>query len=159
MNSVTHQLRGSGQLVLRLVVGATFLLHGVDKLADPAGTERFFASLGIPAPGMMGPFVSVTETVGGALLIAGVATSLVGVALAVDMLVAVLTAHIGRGFFVSDGGPELALLLGGSSLALALMGGGRYSLDEAFDLPSRLGRALSASTRRSLPIHDPQEAS
>jgi putative oxidoreductase len=176
MNSVTHQLQprsagvrrlanavvrlpslaGSGQLVLRLVVGATFLAHGVDKLADPAGTEQFFVSLGIPAAGMMGPFVSVTETVGGALLIAGLATPLVGLALAGDMLVAVLTAHIGHGFFASDGGPELPLLLGGASLALALMGAGRFSLDEAVDLPRRLRRALGASTRSQL-IHDPKE--
>ncbi len=120
---------GAGLLVLRAVVGVTFLAHGLDKLLDPSGAERFFASLGIPAPGLMAPLVAVTETVGVVLLIAGLLTPLVGAALAIDMLVALLTAHIGNGFFVADGGIELTLLLGGASLGLALAGAGRFSLD------------------------------
>jgi putative oxidoreductase len=51
------------------------------------------------------------KRVGGLLLIAGLATSLVGAALAGDILVAILTAHIDNGFFAADGGFELALLL------------------------------------------------
>lgn len=133
----------AGLLVLRLVVGVTFLLHGLDKLGDLAGTERFFASLDIPAPGLMAPFVALTETVGGLLLIAGLATPLVGVALAVDMLVALVTAHIDEGFFVRDGGIELVLLLGSTTLALALTGPGRLSADAALDLPGHLRAAVT----------------
>jgi putative oxidoreductase len=55
----------------------------------------------------MAPFVAVTETGGGVLLLAGVATPLVGAALAIDMLVAFLTAKIGHGFFAREGGAEL----------------------------------------------------
>jgi uncharacterized membrane protein YphA (DoxX/SURF4 family) len=84
----------AGLLVLRLVVGVTFLVHGLDKLGDLSGTEQFFASLNIPAADLMAPFVALTETAGGLLLIAGLATPLVGAALAVDMLVALVTAHI-----------------------------------------------------------------
>lgn len=124
-----------GLLVLRLVVGVTFLLHGVDKLGDLSDTEAFFASLGIPAAGVMAPFVGVTETLGGLLLIAGFATPVAGVALAGDMAVAGVTAHIDHGFFAADGGVELVLLLGGASLALALTGAGRFSADAALDLP------------------------
>jgi putative oxidoreductase len=119
----------TGLLILRGIVGVTFLLHGLDKLDDLPGTERFFASLGIPAPQLMAPMVAAVETAGGLLLIAGFVTPLVGLALAGDMLVAFLTAHVGHGFFVSDGGGELVLLLGGASLALALTGAGRYSVD------------------------------
>ena len=121
----------AGLLVLRLVVGATFLLHGIDKLGDMSGTEQFFASLDIPAPGLMAPFVAVTETAGGMLLIAGAFTPLVGLALAADMLVAAVTAHLGHGFFVDDGGFELELLLGGASLTFVLAGAGRFSVDRA----------------------------
>ena len=49
----------AGLLVLRLVVGVTFLMHGLDKLGDLAGTEELFASLEIPAPGPMAPFVAL----------------------------------------------------------------------------------------------------
>ncbi len=121
----------SALLVLRTVVGITFLLHGLDKLADLDGTERFFASVGIPAPAVMAPFVAVTETVGGLLLIFGLLTMLAAAALAIDMLVAYLTVRLGHGFFAADGGFELELLLGGACVALVLAGAGRVSLDEA----------------------------
>jgi putative oxidoreductase len=124
----------AGLLVLRAIVGVTFLLHGLDKLGDPSGTEQFFASLEIPAPALAGPFVAVTETAGGLLLLAGLATPLAGLALAGDMLVAFLTAHLGNGFFVANGGGELVLLLAGASLALVLTGAGRLSLDAALGM-------------------------
>jgi putative oxidoreductase len=135
-------LPSAGVLVLRIVVGVTFVAHGLDKLADLSSAEQFFASLDIPAPGLTAPFVAVTETVGGVLLIAGLATPLVGAALAIDMFVALLTAHIGHGFFVSDGGIELALLLGGASLGIALAGAGRFSLDASLDLPQRFSQRV-----------------
>jgi putative oxidoreductase len=135
----------AGMLVLRVVVGVTFVAHGLDKLGDLSGTEQFFASLDIPAPALAAPFVAVTETVGGVLLIAGLATPLVGAALAIDMLVALLTAHLGRGFFVSDGGIELVLLLGGASLGIGLAGAGRFSLDASLDLPRRFSQRVRVS--------------
>jgi putative oxidoreductase len=100
--------------------------------------EQLRADLGV------GVAVAVTETVGGALLIVGLATPLVGAALASDMLVALLTAHLGHGFFASDGGFELELLLGTASLGIGLAGAGRFSLDASLDLPQRLLRRLSA---------------
>ena len=127
----------AGVLVLRVVVGVTFVVHGLDKLGDLSGAEQFFASLDIPAPGLTAPFVGVTETVGGVLLIAGLATPLVGAALAIDMLVALLTAHLGEGFFATDGGIELALLLGSACVGIGLAGAGRFSLDASLDLPQR----------------------
>jgi putative oxidoreductase len=133
-------------LVLRVVVGVTFLLHGLDKLGDLAGTEQLFVSLGIPVPALMAPLVAVTEAVGGVLLIAGLATPLVGAALATDMLVALLTTHLGQGFFVRDGGMELTLLLGGASLGIGLVGAGRFSLDDLLDLPERFLRRLGAAS-------------
>ena len=135
--------RNAGLLLLRLVVGVTFLVHGIDKLGDMSGTEQFFASLDIPAPGLMAPLVAVTETVGGALLIVGLATPLVGSALAGDMLVAFLTAHVGQGFFADEGGFELVLLLGGASLGIAFAGAGCYSLDVALGVTRRLRQRFS----------------
>jgi len=139
-----------GLLVLRIVVGATFLVHGLDKLIDLTEAERFFASQGIPAPALMAPLVGVTETVGGVLLIVGLLAPLAAAALTIDMLVALATTHIDQGFFVADGGIELVLLLSGASLAIVLAGPGRFSLDAV----SGLGRHMSVEavlrlTRRS----------
>jgi putative oxidoreductase len=155
---VSHTtLQNAGLLVLRLVVGTTFLVHGLDKLGDLSAAEEFFAAQGIPAPAAMAPFVSATETVGGVLLIVGLATPLVGVALTVDMLVALVTTHIDHGFFASDGGMELVLLLAGASLAIALTGPGRFSVDATtamnryvgVDAVLRLTRRIAQQPRRN----------
>jgi putative oxidoreductase len=131
----------AGMLSLRIVVGITFLVHGLDKLSDISGAEQLFASYSIPAPGLMAPFVGVTETVGGLLLIAGLATRLASAALTIDMAVALATAHEDLKFFAADGGVELEVLLVGASLALVLAGAGRFSLDEVLDLSRHLPRA------------------
>src|SRR5215213_10628860 len=102
MNPAT--LQNAGLLVLRLVVGTTFLVHGLDKIGELSAAEQFFAAQSIPAAGVMAPFVGATETVGGALLIVGLATPPVAALLAVDMLVALFTTHIDHGFFVDEGG-------------------------------------------------------
>ncbi len=115
-------------LFVRLAVGATFMVHGINKFQDLAGTEGFFDSLGIPAPGLMAPLIAFLETFGGLALILGLLLPLVGLSLALNMLVAGLTNHTGQGFLAVDGGYELVLVLGVASLALAVAGG-RLSLD------------------------------
>jgi putative oxidoreductase len=141
-------LRDAGLLMLRVIVGGTFLVHGIDKLIDLSATESYFASLDIPAPGLMAPFVAVTETAGGALLLLGLATRLVGPALAGDMLVALLTEHIGDGFFADEGGIEFPLLLGSASVVLVLTGAGRFSTDAAFGVERRLFELVTRPSRR-----------
>jgi putative oxidoreductase len=139
-------LQNAGLLVLRLVVGTTFLVHGLDKLSDLSAAEDLFAAQGIPAPAVMAPFVAATETVCSVLLIAGLATPLAGAALTVDMLVALVTTHIDRGFFADEGGFELVLLLAGASLAIALAGPGRFSVDARTGLSRYVG--VDALVRR-----------
>jgi putative oxidoreductase len=119
----------TGLFVLRLVLGVTFLLHGLDKLGDVNAVQQSFDQLGIPAPAVMAPLVTITEVAGGSLLILGLLTPLAGIALAIDMLVAGLTAHTGHGFFIQDGGYELVLLLGAGCVAVAVAGAGRFSAD------------------------------
>lgn len=125
-------------LVVRVVVGLTFLLHGLDKLSDLSGTEQGFDGMGIPAPGLMAPLVAVLETVGGVALIVGALTPLFALGLAIDMLVAALVVHAENGFFAADGGYELVLVLGAASLALAIAGAGRFSVDASLGLARRL---------------------
>ena len=148
-------LPNTALLSLRIVVGVTFLLHGLDKLGDVSGTEQFFASLGIPAPGLMAPFVAATETVGGLLLIVGLATRLAAAALAANMLVALATAHDQLEFFVADGGVELEVLLAGASLALVLAGAGRFSLDDVIGVPQRIASLATSARRASRPRSSP----
>jgi putative oxidoreductase len=78
----------------RLTVGWVFLLSGWGKLHNLEQVTEFFASLGIPAPGIQAPFASATEFVCGALLLAGLGTRLAAVPLVVVMTVAIATARI-----------------------------------------------------------------
>src|SRR6202166_3068835 len=70
-----------GALLLRLALGALFLAHGLLKLLvhKPAGTAAYFRSLGLP--GFVGYLTMAAELGGGTLLILGIATSLVALAL------------------------------------------------------------------------------
>jgi len=43
-------LSGTGELILRLTIGLTFLPHGWQKLKGPGGFAGFLKQLGVPAP-------------------------------------------------------------------------------------------------------------
>jgi putative oxidoreductase len=122
-------------LVLRVVLGAILFAHGWAKVFG--GLEQHghvVASIGLPA--WAGYFSTATEFLGGMLLIAGLLTRLVGVAVTIEMLVAVLRVHLKRGL-IGPGGYELPLLVCSAGFALIFFGGGPISLDWLF---SREGR-------------------
>src|SRR6187551_3788477 len=83
-------------LVLRLAVGAVFIAHGAQKVFvyGLAGTGGSFADMGVPLAEIAGPVVGLVELIGGVFLVIGLATRLVGAALAVNMLVATLLVHL-----------------------------------------------------------------
>lgn len=116
-------------LLLRLALGVMFLAHGLLKIMvfTPAGTAGFFASLGLP--GWFAYPVMGAEVLGGLLLIAGVQTRYVALAL-VPVLVGSLWVHSGNGWLFSSeqGGWEYSLFLTFAALASALLGDGAYSL-------------------------------
>ena len=117
--------------IIRVVVGLTFFLHGWQKffMMGMDGVGGFFGSLGIPAAGFFAIVVSLVELLGGLALMLGVATRLVGLLLAITMLVALLLVHLPNGFFASNGGIELVLVLGVAALAFALTGASSMSVD------------------------------
>jgi len=78
----------------RVTVGWVFLLSGWGKLHNLEQVTEFFASIGIPAPGIQAPFASATELVCGALLLAGLGTRLAAMPLVVVMAVAIATARL-----------------------------------------------------------------
>lgn len=124
-----------GLLILRVVLGVTFFLHGWQKLNEwtVAGTTESFTQMGVPAPELMAPIITWLEFIGGVSLIIGAATRIVGILLALDMVGAVALVHGSAGFFAANGGFEFVLLLGASALALALTGPGAYAVDALFD--------------------------
>jgi putative oxidoreductase len=79
-------------LFVRLYWGWQFAQTGWGKLQHLSKVTDFFASLGIPAPGINAIAVSWMEVVGGILLAIGLGSRFFGLMLALDMVVAYLTA-------------------------------------------------------------------
>ncbi|WP_411719852.1 DoxX family protein [Mycetocola sp.] len=121
-----------GVTLLRVVVGIIFVLHGVQKTFEQTfpGVQAFFESLGIPLAAVAAPAVSLLELVGGILLIVGALTRIVALLFTINMIVAIAVFHASMGFWVDAGGYEFVLLLGAGALAIALIGPGRFSVDE-----------------------------
>ncbi len=115
----------AAKLIPRLTVGGIFARYGYMKFTmGIGGVAGYFGKLGIPAPGVLAPFVAGLELFGGILLMLGFATRLIGFLLSATMLVAIGTAF---GWKFSKA--ELELLLGVVALSLSLSDGGAYSLD------------------------------
>lgn len=132
-----------GLTALRIVLGVVFIAHGAQKFAQGIpNVAQGFSGMGVPLADVAAPLVAGLELVGGVLLVLGVATRVVGVLLAVDMVVAGLLAHASSGFYSQDGGFEYVLVLAVASLAVALTGPGRFSLDAVFLLASRRRRGV-----------------
>lgn len=109
-------------LLLRLTLGAVFVIHGYPKLkagGKPAG--EWLKTMGIPSG--FGLFAGIVEFFGGIALILGLFTSVVAVLFALWMvsLIWLSIAKIHKKFV---GGYELDFLLLVLSIVLAALGGG-----------------------------------
>jgi len=121
-------------LFVRVVVGVTMIAHGLNHWRGGGrieGTGRWFAGLGLRHGKLQAWASVVTEVGAGALLLLGLLTPLACAAVISVMMVAGLLAHRPNGFFVFKDGYEYVLVLAVTSLALAMLGPGRISLDHA----------------------------
>jgi uncharacterized membrane protein YphA (DoxX/SURF4 family) len=98
-----------------------------------AGTAEFFASVGYEPAYLLALAVALVEFVGGLMLVVGLLTRPVAVAVAVFMANAVLF-HSANGFLWTEGGFEYPLMWTIAALFFAVRGGGPLSLDR------RIGR-------------------
>jgi putative oxidoreductase len=117
-------------LVLRVSLGLMFIAHSLVLkyfTFTLAGTAQFFESLGLPAALAYATFWA--ELVGGVLLVLGVGTRWVALAL-IPILAGATWVHIGNGwvFSAQNGGWEYPVFLIGASFAQALLGNGAYSV-------------------------------
>lgn len=139
-----------GALLLRLSLGTMYLAHGVVLKAMTFGldgTARFFESIGLPGPLAHATFAA--EAVGGVMLILGVQSRWVALALT-PILLGALWVHAGNGwvFTATGGGWEYPLYLIVLSVVQAIMGDGALALSPSRPLPfwsvpaaPQLGRA------------------
>lgn len=126
---------GLSALVLRVPVGIVLAAHGAQKLFawfggyGLEGTGQYMESIGL-APGfLMALLAGSAEFFGGLALVLGVLTRPAALVSAFTMLMAIFTAHINNGLFLSNGGYEYALALFAATLSLVFSGAGRLAVD------------------------------
>lgn len=96
LTTLGRTLQSPVLLIIRLYWGWQFFQTGKGKLMDVSKPAQYFASLGIPFPHFQAILVGCTECFGGLLLLAGLASRLISVQLAIVLTVAYLTADIDR---------------------------------------------------------------
>jgi putative oxidoreductase len=140
----------AGLLVIRLVLGITFIAHGAQKVFTfgMSGVGEGFVQMGIPFGGMLGPVVSLVELVGGVAIVLGVLTRLAGLGIAAVMLGAIMFAHLSAGFFAPNG-YEFPLVLMAAAAALAVMGAGAYSVDALLERRLSSGAGAAPAVARA----------
>lgn len=106
------------------IAHSVLLKHVVYTLA---GTAQFFESIGLPA--VLAYVVFWMEAVGGVMLVLGIGTRWVTLAL-LPILLGAIWAHAGNGWVFSNpnGGWEYPLYLAVLAVAQALLGSGAFAL-------------------------------
>ena len=124
-----------GLLLIRLVVGLTFMGHGVQKLFGwfggygPKGTGGWLESIGIKPGVLMAVVAGLMELLGGALFALGLWTQVGAALIVLTMLVAIFKVHGKNGYWVTANGFEYNLILIAVAVGVALIGAGEYSFD------------------------------
>lgn len=123
-----------GLLIIRLVIGLTFVGHGTQKMFGwfggygLKGTGGWLESIGIK-PGYFMAFLAAAGEIAGGLLFAAGVLTWAGVALIIfTMLIAIITVHGKNGYWITSGGIEYNVILIASALGVALIGPGAYTL-------------------------------
>jgi putative oxidoreductase len=116
--------------MIRIVTGAILFMHGWAKLkVGVVGVTGYFAKNGFEPAVFFAYSAIFLETVGALCVVVGLFTRFFAAALAIELGVAMFAVHFSKGFNASQGGYEYVLLLGVIMFAVALRGGGPYSLD------------------------------
>lgn len=119
-----------GKLLLRVLVGGLMLLHGIHKIvAGPAEIVALVTHYGWPASLAYGVYLG--EVVGPVMMILGIYTRIGGLLVFLDMVIGVLLTRGGSIWALNIHGGwviELEAFYGLGGLAVALLGGGAYSM-------------------------------
>jgi putative oxidoreductase len=118
--------------MIRVAIGAILFMHGYAKLANLSVARvaaNFGNNYGLPMPTFLAYAAVFLETVGAICIVIGLFTRFFAAAIAIELLIAMFAAHWAKGFSVGAGGYEYVLFLGIVMFAIALRGGGPYSVD------------------------------
>ena len=118
-----------GALIVRVVLGVIFAVHGIVKFQDGiSNTVGWFESIGLP--GFLAYGVASVEIVGGLLLIIGLATRIVAGVFSLLLVGAIITVKLAVGFV---NGYEFDLALMAMATFLAMAGSELFAVDNRFN--------------------------
>ena len=147
-SSSEAELKEYGVALLRISLGVMYLAHSVvlkyfTYTLD--GSAQYFVSIGLPSWLSYATFFA--EAVGGVMLVLGVQSRWVALALSPILLGALFTAHLGNGWVFSapGGGWEYPAYLFVLSIAQFLLGDGAYALKPSRPLARILVHTRSAA--------------
>ncbi len=116
--------------LIRVAVGATMLAHGYHRLIGPpmATAAEEFAKIGFEPALLVAYIVFINETIGAVFVMLGLFTRLFAASIAIELAVISLL-FVPNGWAWAHHGWEYTFLWGLIFFAIALRGGGPYSLD------------------------------
>jgi len=142
-----------GLLVIRVALGLTLAAHGAQKLfgwfggGGVAGTGGFFEQMGFRPGKVMAVVAGLGEALGGLGIAFGLLTPFAAALVIAVMSVAIVSVHLEKGFFTTNGGYEFPLLNAAVAFGLVFIGPGSLSFDGALGLklagPDWAGVALA----------------
>lgn len=113
-------------LVVRVAAGVPILLFGIGKFTSYGSEVSDFRHYGLPLPEVAVVLAGVVEVLGGVAIVTGFLTRIAAGAVALNLLVALLTAgRVDGGTFHLVVGPVLMV----ACVALVFLGGGLGSAD------------------------------
>lgn len=119
-----------GGLLIRLVLGVIFLVHGFMKFQTGFGKlASVFDSIHFPFPLLFAYGVGVAELLGGFCLIIGFTTRFISALFVLIMVGAIITVDLSKGFL---GGYEFNLALLAMAFYLMVGGNNFLALDNRF---------------------------
>jgi putative oxidoreductase len=118
-------------LIVRVTVGLMIFWHGWVKVTmmSHAGLSGYFAKYGLEPSGLWAYLVPFNETVGALLIVVGLFTRPAAVVMIIEFIVLILVVHVPRGYSMTVNGVEFPLMWLVMLIAIALRGGGPYSID------------------------------
>jgi len=116
--------------MIRVTAGAILLVHGWGKINNGITVlAGYLSKVGLAPPTPLAYVVYINETLGAVCIILGLFTRFFAASIAIELAVALWIVHYAKGFGASTGGYEYVLMWGVIMFAIALRGGGPYSID------------------------------
>jgi len=124
----------TANLVLRIVIGITFFMHGSQKVLGWFGgggltnVVEMMTQMDMPLAVISAYVLSFVEFMGGIAVLLGCCTRLASGLLSIVMIVAIFKVHLKNGFFAPEG-IELPFVILGGTLALFFSGCVKWGMD------------------------------